>query len=842
MIRSTRIGLFAELAVVLLMLASCNAFSTTAKVTPSPSVPGKGPIVANGGGPQVNLSTCAPGSQSEPFTAYALKMTSRTTGWALGQCALSARPSFPNGSTIQCYWPQSELMGILRTSDGGATWTDVSPPSVPNRTWYHTQFFLDANHAWVGEVSRTADACASQVTMFMTSDAGATWQPGGTVAIKTTAPTDDVFNVYGPTDGMDFADTQHGWLMVSSPPSAPQPGAMVDAVTLYATVDGGLHWSQVSSSPGKAACQSSNYAPASDVAFKSATAGWLAISCPAFTVLTTRDAGATWTAKALPNCSCQVYQPVYFDANRAVITGQQGSRVMLETADAGASWTQLQVPVAASSQFSFVDPTRGWMVGIEQLPKSYDTVVYSTIDSGQSWQLLGKPSFATATSSPNLYYPIQGVQFVDANTGFVVLGPEAGGQVTADPTAPQLQILSTVDGGHTWNTVLKRVPTAPPCSNFTQLGYGNGNAVLPAKMASATTGWARGGLRTTDGGAHWRDMSPAALRGGSVTPLYPPGYAESYLDGDHAWQAAVYGAKTSCADHVSTFATADGGKTWQPSGPITLNLPAGYQTGVVQIGFTSAHDGWLWVPSGAQTNGSFDMGPSTSQADLYTTGDGGLTWRHAASLSNSQLQGMPVPSGSQNCKPSLQRIEFSSPSVAWLSVSCAESPMLVSRDGGATWKVPSIAIPSSTGCPCYYDLPTFADSTHGMLVASGQNGLTGSTVLLTTSDGGTTWRESKRPGTGYVLLLDFLNANDVFALVTPPGWNKGSKAGFELYRSSDGGGNWTLVSPNVPATWPPGFLQFVDLNHGFEANVNGADVLLTTADGGKSWSSITPAM
>jgi photosystem II stability/assembly factor-like uncharacterized protein len=158
--------------------------------------------------------------------------------------------------------------------------------------------------------------------------------------------------------------------------------------------------------------------------------------------------------------------------------------------------------------------------------------------------------------------------------------------------------------------------------------------------------------------------------------------------------------------------------------------------------------------------------------------------------------------------------------------------MLVTRDGGTTWKVPSFPIPSSTGCPCYFQMPNFADSSHGMLVVSGQNGLVGTTLLLTTSDGGTTWRESKRPGTGYVLLLDFLSANDVFALVTPPGWNKGSNVGFELYRSPDGGGTWTLISPAVPATWPPGFLEFVDLNHGFEANVNGATELLITADGG----------
>jgi hypothetical protein len=104
------------------------------------------------------------------------------------------------------------------------------------------------------------------------------------------------------------------------------------------------------------------------------------------------------------------------------------------------------------------------------------------------------------------------------------------------------------------------------------------------------------------------------------------------------------------------------------------------------------------------------------------------------------------------------------------------------------------------------------------------------------------WRESKRPGTGYVLLLDFVNSSDLFALVTPPGWTKVSKGGFELYRSLDGGGTWTLVRADVPATSPPGFLQFVDLKCGFESNVNGATELLTTRDGGVSWNSITPAI
>ena len=168
--------------------------------------------------------------------------------------------------------------------------------------------------------------------------------------------------------------------------------------------------------------------------------------------------------------------------------------------------------------------------------------------------------------------------------------------------------------------------------------------------------------------------------------------------------------------------------------------------------------------------------------------------------------------------------------------------MLVTRDGGSTWKPANFPVPSSLGCPCYFGQPQLVDGIHGIVSVSGQNGLTGSTVLLTTTDGGTTWRQAGQPGTGFVLLIAFVDPSNLFALVTPPGWTKLSPNGFELYRSTDGAATWTLVQPKVPGSWPPGFLQFVDANHGWEANVNGATELLVTTDGGKTWRSIVPAI
>jgi photosystem II stability/assembly factor-like uncharacterized protein len=834
---------------VLTLTGSCLAANKISSATPTAA--GNQPV--KGGpafsqAPPTNTARCAVGATNEPLWSYSPpKMTTDTSGWGIGLCTLASRPSFPNGSTINCYAAEADWMGILRTSNGGVTWTDVSPPSVTNRTWHHAQFFLDANHGWVEEVSRNADSCVSQATTFATSDGGLTWHQGGSIALKLSSPQDDAFNVVGPADGMDFIDPQHGWLTVASAPSNPTggPGQITMLTLVYSTNDGGLHWRLMATNPGQsllgaAGCQPGIYQPASDATFASPTTGWLAIACPpGLLMLITHNGGATWSAEPLPSCSCQLSRPEVFDADHVIITSAQSSSSMLATVDGGATWTQRSVPQAAMTVFSFIDPNHGWMVGIAQLPTSYQSVVYKTTDGGRNWTLLGKPGFAVVASNRNAYFPISGAQFVSDSVGFVVLGVEAGLGGQTDPSAPTLQIMKTNDGGRTWSEVLTQLPSTPCVARYGSIGIGGG-PLWPVKMGSATVGWAKGGLRTTDGGAHWRDVSSSALREGSNAALYPPGYTDFYLDGDHAWQAAIYGANASCSDHVTTFATADGGKTWQQSQPIALHLPGGYQAGI-QMGFTDAQSGWLWLPTGPQSNDDMIRLQGT-QASLYTTSDAGVTWRLGSTLSNSQLQGIPVPSGSQNCTPSIGQVTFSSLSTGWLSLNCSEVSMLVTRDGGSTWKPASFPVPSSVGCPCYIEQPQFVDGSHGMVTVSGQSGLAGSSVLLTTSDGGTTWHPAGQPGTGYVLLIAFVDKSNLFALVTPPGWTKLSPDGFELYRSTNGGAAWTLVQSKVPGTWPPGLLQFADANHGWEANVNGATELLVTADGGKTWKSIVPAI
>jgi photosystem II stability/assembly factor-like uncharacterized protein len=846
-----RIAAIAICVIATPLIASCQATATVPVASSSPSSQTFAQPPPGGTTAVANTTPCQVGARNELIEPTSVKMVSPTEGWALAQCTVSARP-FAASSSVQCEWPQIEDMGVLRTSDAGRTWTDVSPPSVPNRTWHHAQFFLDANHAWTVEVSRGASDCVSQITTYGTADGGKTWSRGATVPIQHQQPTDDVYNICCWLNYMDFIDPQRGWLVVASPANPPGPGAvMTNPTALYSTTDGGQHWSLVARQPGAAAlsgaadCNSGGYSFFSDVHFTSATSGSWMLLCPGQVMLRTQDGGVHWTAIPLPACTCQAFQPTYFDSAHAVITGQQ-SNGMMSTADGGATWSQHAVPKAATSQYSFTDPMHGWIVSIQQLPTSYDTAVFRTADGGQSWSMVSKPGFATSLPDKNAYYNLAGVQFVNSNVGFVTLGQAA--TPNAPPGAlsgePVFQLWETTDGGVSWTSILRQLPSSACTSSYQQLqnGGGNGDWPQPEKLAGATTAWAKGGLRTTDAGLHWKDVSPTALREGKTTPLYPAGFADFYLDANHAWEGGVYDSATGCGDHVTVFGTGDGGKTWQASSPITIGVPAGDSLGAVTLGFTDAQSGWLWIPVGKQ---SFDFGGQTTDAYVFVTSDGGVSWRRVSHVTSALL-------GSANgqCTPRIGQFTSSSPTVAWVTGGCGDLQILVTRDGGATWKLQTLGS-APAGCQCPTQLPTFVDQNHGFI----QNYGTGpEPTLLATSDGGVTWKTlPPLPSSGFTMALTFADANTLFDLVTPPGWTKISGGKDSLYRSTDGGQTWTVVQDGVPMG-RVNVLLFADGQHGLVTEPKNSTwaydapdfanswqlQAAVTSDGGHTWKIFTP--
>lgn len=368
---------------------------------------------------------------------------------------------------------------------------------------------------------------------------------------------------------------------------------------------------------------------------------------------------------------------------------------------------------------------------------------------------------------------------------------------------------------------------------------------VPLKMLSSTTGWAHGALRTTDGGLHWKDMSPPSLP--NPTLAYGA-YGECFLDSTHAWSAQAVTSGTPNGDHVVTFATTDGGLTWQQSAQVQLvgrlcahyNMECAAGSAVkLQMAFIDVQHGWLLVGEGSRD----EFGVSVSFAALYSTTDGGLHWAKISSSGSVTAGTAPSP---RPCLPILLAVTFYSPTGGWGQTCSPDAPtLLVTRDGGVTWtahRLPSALIDG--GCPCEAPLPVFFNDMQGILLES---------ALLATSDGGSTWVERLLPpritsccggAVWRVFVVDFLDANVGWAIAPPAGWTKASPVRDWLYRTNDGGRTWALAQKDLPLGYPVISLLVVDAHTAFATQyqnaTGGAPVgpgteLLKTTDGGRTW-------
>jgi photosystem II stability/assembly factor-like uncharacterized protein len=134
------------------------------------------------------------------------------------------------------------------------------------------------------------------------------------------------------------------------------------------------------------------------------------------------------------------------------------------------------------------------------------------------------------------------------------------------------------------------------------------------------------------------------------------------------------------------------------------------------------------------------------------------------------------------------------------------------EDGGATWRRQVSNTQSElTGV-------SFVDLRHGWAV-----GFAG--TILATVDGGVTWKSQANPGGDY-LAVSFVDRSH--------GWAVGNCG--VISATTDGGATWTVqVAPPAPLVCDRTTLTdvaFADSKHGWAV---GGDVILITADGGRSW-------
>jgi photosystem II stability/assembly factor-like uncharacterized protein len=273
----------------------------------------------------------------------------------------------------------SNVIDILRTSDGGKSWqhftiTDdgVAVADPPHFVNLQTGWLEIINHGGPGAGNESA-------AIYRTKDGGQTWSK--------LAESGKGFGLPGFKTGISFKDTLNGW--------ATGHDASNNAL-LYVTHDGGNSWrpQTLPDLPGAigTAATSVSFQTTPPVFFGNngllpvQVSGQIEANKPLHGTLlyVTNDGGNTWfsywktqPAALAPFSSDNLY---IVNTQRAWASDSQ-SGIVYGTADGGKSWQKFANSIGNIKAFSFVDNSNGWAIT--------DKALWRTRDGARTWQQVG---------------------------------------------------------------------------------------------------------------------------------------------------------------------------------------------------------------------------------------------------------------------------------------------------------------------------------------------------------------------------------------------------------------------------------------------------------------------
>lgn len=337
----------------------------------------------------------SPGGASSPANDVAVpalrgsyiqnaKMTGPTTGWVVTGDA------------------------VARTTDGGATWTQMLPPptSAGGLAW---SFILDDDHAWVMGVDTSGQIVVGRAI------------PGSTEMAM--SPVDPGFSG-GLPNGIVFVDDKSGYISIVDPQK--NNAIVTGRAALLRTTDGGVSFTLVDTD-----------APV-PLAFVSPLSGWGSGAGLFFTA----DGAATWTRKkpplwdaAGPDPNGPSYEIVMASHEVTVVkvvapTGTQAQVAYVASDDLGRTWRDVAPPNTSESDNSgsrsmLTAVTARYWFGIQQ-GDGTDAILWTTTDGGANYL------------STHLPFPATTITMSSLTTGWATTATD---------------IRSTVDGGATWTKI-----------------------------------------------------------------------------------------------------------------------------------------------------------------------------------------------------------------------------------------------------------------------------------------------------------------------------------------------------------------------------------------------------